>query len=253
MKRPLHVAVGYSYIRFSHPSQEKGDSLRRQTEAAESWCTRNNVHLDQTLSLRDRGVSAYKGDHRKNPDRHALAAFLNLVNEGKVPRGSFLIIENLDRLSREHLRPALTLLFNLIEAGVRVVQLKPVEAIYDDNAEPMQLMMAVMELNRGNSESRIKSERVGQAWGKKRDKLREDGTVLTKRLPAWIRERGGSLELVPGRAAVVRRIFEMAADGCGHSLIVKRLTAEAVPPFGDRVEVVENGRKRFKRAHGKEP
>ena len=26
--------IAYSYIRFSHPEQSKGDSLRRQTEAA---------------------------------------------------------------------------------------------------------------------------------------------------------------------------------------------------------------------------
>src|SRR5260370_787368 len=34
------------------------------------------------------------------------AGFLKLVEPGRVPRGSFLIIENLDRLSREHIQPA---------------------------------------------------------------------------------------------------------------------------------------------------
>src|SRR5918911_1432649 len=93
--------VAYSYIRFSTPEQRKGDSLRRQTEAAADWCRRNNVHLDTTTTLHDLGKSAYTGEHRKNPDRHALAAFLKLVEAGKVPRGSYLLIENLDRLSRE--------------------------------------------------------------------------------------------------------------------------------------------------------
>ena len=44
-----------------------------------------------------------------------------MVEQGKIPRGSYLIIENLDRLTREHIRPALTLLLNLIEHGIRVV------------------------------------------------------------------------------------------------------------------------------------
>jgi hypothetical protein len=44
--------------------------------------------LDTGLTLHDLGKSAYLGEHRKNPDRHALAAFLKLVETGKVPRGA---------------------------------------------------------------------------------------------------------------------------------------------------------------------
>ena len=162
------AAIAYSYVRFSTPEQSRGDSLRRQTEAAAAWCDRNDARLDASTTLHDLGKSAYKGAHLKNPDRNALATFLKLVEDGKVARGSFLVIESLDRLTREHIRPALTLLLNLIEAGVRVVQLKPVEVVYDDNVEPMTLMMALMELSRGNSESKVKSQRIGAAYKNKR-------------------------------------------------------------------------------------
>ena len=180
------TAVAYSYIRFSTPEQSRGDSLRRQTEAAQEWCDRNDARLDASTTLHDLGKSAFKGAHRTNPDRNALAGFLKLVEDGKVPRGSYLILESLDRLTREHIRPALTLLLNLIEAGVRVVQLKPVEVVYDDDVEPMTLMMALMELSRGNSESRVKSERIGAAYRNKRVKARE-------------------AELVPGRTHTAHR------------------------------------------------
>src|SRR5262245_16545955 len=93
--------LAYSYIRFSSPDQARGDSLRRQTEAAADWCRRHSARLDIATTLHDLGKSAYTGQHRKNPDRHALAAFLKLVESGKVPRGSFLVVESLDRLSRE--------------------------------------------------------------------------------------------------------------------------------------------------------
>ena len=83
-----------------------------------------------------------------------------MVEQGKIPRGSYLIIENLDRLTREHIRPALTLLLNLIEHGIRVVQIKPVEQVFGEDVEMFQLMLAIAELSRGNSESRIKSERT---------------------------------------------------------------------------------------------
>jgi hypothetical protein len=43
-------AVAFSYVRFSTPEQAKGDSLRRQGEAAARWCQRNGVRLDTSLS-----------------------------------------------------------------------------------------------------------------------------------------------------------------------------------------------------------
>src|SRR5262245_51791904 len=87
--------TAYSYIRFSSSQQSHGDSVRRQTLAAQAWCERNGVRLDEALTFRDLGKSAYLGEHRKNADRHALAAFLKLVQDDRVPRGSYLIIESL--------------------------------------------------------------------------------------------------------------------------------------------------------------
>src|SRR5262249_17346954 len=133
--------TAFSYVRFSHPDQARGDSLRRQTEAAAAWCQRNRVHLETATTLHDLGKSAYTGEHRKKPSRHALAAFLKLVEVGKVPRGSYLIIENLDRLSREHIQPALLLALSLLQAGVRIVQLKPAELIFDDKSDTLPVMM----------------------------------------------------------------------------------------------------------------
>jgi DNA invertase Pin-like site-specific DNA recombinase len=120
--------VAFSYIRFSTPEQAKGDSLRRQTTAA-GWCQRDGARLDQGTTLHDLGKSAYTGAHRQKPDRNALAAFLKLVEGGRVPRGSFLLIENLDRLSREHEVPACHLLTGILMAGVNVVQLSPYEML----------------------------------------------------------------------------------------------------------------------------
>jgi DNA invertase Pin-like site-specific DNA recombinase len=238
--KPSARPAAYSYVRFSSAEQRHGDSVRRQTADAQAWCDRNNARLDASTTLHDLGTSAFRGAHRKNPDRNALATFLKMVQDGKVARGSYLIIESLDRLTREHIRPALTLLLNLIEAGVRIVQLKPVEVIYDEDVEPMQLMMALMELSRGNSESRIKSERIGAAWVNKRAQALNgalNGKLLTRNLPAWVRiasvDRDRyTLELVPERAEAVARIFTLAASGLGMMRICQKLTEEGVPAFG---------------------
>jgi DNA invertase Pin-like site-specific DNA recombinase len=229
----MRSALAFSYVRFSTPEQRKGDSLRRQTEKVAEWCTKKRVTLDTSVTLHDLGKSAFTGKHRVNPDRNALAAFLRLVEDGRVPRGSFLIVEALDRLTREHVRPALTLLLNLIEAGVRVVQLSPAEAVYDEDVEPMALMMAVMELSRGHGESKRKSELIGPAWREKKAKAR-DGVVMTARTPGWLTVSPGreKFVVVPAAAAAVRSAFRLAADGYGIPSIVRRLTEDKVPAIG---------------------
>ena len=90
------VTKAFSYSRFSSPEQRKGDSLRRQVEASRKFAQAHGLELDEGLS--DIGISAYRGANRY---KGALARFLQLVREGKVPKGSFLLVESLDRLSRE--------------------------------------------------------------------------------------------------------------------------------------------------------
>jgi DNA invertase Pin-like site-specific DNA recombinase len=240
------AAVGYSYVRFSTPEQLKGDSLRRQTAAAREWCARHGVGLDETTTLHDLGRSAFTGAHRKNPDRHALAAFLKLVESGKVPRGSYLIIENLDRLTREDERAALRLWMDLLDAGVNIVQLKPETVFRHEKSDMFDIMRAVMELSRGHGESERKSELNGDSWrnkitmareskGKKQPPRKKDGRVtetITDCLPAWVEVRAGKKVLIPERAAVVRRIFHLAATGYGIGAVVTRLTEDKVPAWG---------------------
>lgn len=224
--------TAYSYVRFSSSEQAKGDSLRRQTEAAQDWCKRHRVVLDQGTTLHDLGQSAFLGEHRTNADRCALAGFLKLVEQKRIPRGSYLVIENLDRLSREHVQPALLLVLGLLQAGIRIVQLKPTEMVFDDASDMAPVMMMLVELARGHGESKMKSDRVGQAWRQKKQRARKDGCILTRRLPAWIEERAGKLHLIPARAAAVKYIFTLAASGYGLTAILKKLVQDKVRPFG---------------------
>jgi DNA invertase Pin-like site-specific DNA recombinase len=230
--RHAEPALAYSYLRFSHPEQAKGDSIRRQTELRDAWLARNNVRLDTSLTLEDRGVSGFRGKHRENPDKHGLAAFLQLVQQGKVARGSYLLIENLDRLSREEEVPACHLLTGILMAGIRIVQLSPSELVLTDKSNGFDIMRAVMDLSRGHGESEMKSKRNGAAWENKRRKAREQGTPTTSKTPSWLRLVEGEWKVLHEAAATVQRIFRMAADGHGIGVIAKRLNAEQVPAIG---------------------
>jgi len=110
----------YSYIRFSTPEQAKGDSLRRQLEQSEKYCKEHGLVLDDTLRLTDRGLSAYHGIHKT---KGMLGEFLKRVENGGIPEGSVLIVESLDRLSREEILTALNQFTGIIQAGIQLVTL----------------------------------------------------------------------------------------------------------------------------------
>src|SRR4051794_29948517 len=109
----------YSYVRFSTPEQMSGDSLRRQTELTKSYCDRNSLLLD-TSTMHDLGVSAFKGD---NAETGKLSAFLQAIKSGKVARGSKLIVENLDRLTRNEIGEALSLFISILKSGITIITL----------------------------------------------------------------------------------------------------------------------------------
>lgn len=89
------MKTAYSYVRFSTPEQEMGDSERRQVALATSYCARNALRLSET-AFADRGVSAFHGKHRENG---ALGRLLKHVQPGEV-----LLIEDCDALGRGRIR-----------------------------------------------------------------------------------------------------------------------------------------------------
>jgi DNA invertase Pin-like site-specific DNA recombinase len=123
--------TAYSYIRFSRAEQVKGDSQRRQYETTLAYCDRNNLVLDETLSLQDLGISAYRG---KNATQGALSAFIRAVESGTIPHGSTLIVESLDRLSRDQLGRAQSLILGILEQGITIVTLSPEREYTPDSA-----------------------------------------------------------------------------------------------------------------------
>src|SRR5262245_19177135 len=88
--------LAFSYLRFSSKKQGAGDSIRRQYELAEAWAKKIGIPLDTSLRI-DKGISAFKG---KNADIGSLGEFLRLVENGRIPKGSYLVVESLDRLTR---------------------------------------------------------------------------------------------------------------------------------------------------------
>ncbi len=224
----------FSYLRFSTPEQASGDSERRQIERARAWAKQRGISLDE--SFRDLGVSAHQGKHRKEG---ALAAFLALVVAGKIARGSFLVVENQDRLSRENPLEALELLARLVRSGVTIVDLSQGgREITEKNlsSDPAVLFTVVASAIRAHDESQRKSERVGAAWRRKKEIARETKKPLTSRCPGWLELRSGEFQPIPERVKVIKRIFAETIKGRGRRDIVAGLNRDKIPSFRPRKE-----------------
>lgn len=221
----------YSYRRFSTPEQMKGDSMRRQLELAESYANRHGLDLDQELSFDDPGLSAYRG---LNIESGHLGQFLYAAQSGLVEPGSYLLVENLDRLSRATPRKALRVLEDICDHGVTVVTLSDerkytAESLDDD---PMALLISILTFMRANEESALKSRRLKAAWENKRANARDK--PLTARAPAWLRldREKGVFDVLEDRAQIVRDIYRWTLEGTGQHSITERLNRGGVPVFG---------------------
>jgi len=148
----------YSYQRFSSTKQREGDSLKRQTDAAQVFCKQFGLHLVSTF--KDEGISGFKGKNFSNVS--ALGHFLKLVENGTIEKGSVLVVENMDRLSRQSILPCLSKFIDIMDQGVSVGVISQNKILDQTSitANPMELMLVLVEFARANNESETKSKRV---------------------------------------------------------------------------------------------
>ena len=156
----------YSYTRMSTDKQKAiGESDRRQIELSEQYCKQNNLEL--VTDYREiAGVSAFKG---LNAASGMLRAFINAVKEKQIEEGSFLLIENIDRLSRQPVLTSIELVQEIIRLNISIVtitdgQIYNTETLNENNGV---MFILVGGMQRANSESKTKSLRLKAVWQNK--------------------------------------------------------------------------------------
>ena len=221
----------YSYLRFSTPEQAQGDSFRRQTVLAEAYANANGLDLDTELRFADRGVSAFRG---QNAATGALMLFRRAIEDGKIETPCFLLVESLDRISRNVITEAQGLFLSIIGMGVTLVTLtdRKEYSKASINENQFDLIMALLVMIRAHEESATKSKRLLQAWVGKRERVARGEVLLTSKAPGWLKVIDGRIEVLEDRAAVVRRIFALTLEGQGKEAVSRTLNEEGVPPFG---------------------
>ena len=219
MQNPIRC---YSYIRFSTPDQALGHSLSRQMQLSRKYAEKHDFVLDESLSFQDLGVSAFNGIHRT---KGALGEFLQCVHSGQIPKGSVLLVESLDRLSREKVLEALSKFIEIIQNDIIVVTLSDgmeytKESVNDSFS---QLLISLTIMSRAHEESLMKSKRLSAAWEYKRNNISQK--KLTGRCPAWLELNDDKTEFIkiPNRCNAVKQIFYKKDDGKGTLRITREL------------------------------
>lgn len=218
------------YYRWSSTEQGRGSSLERQRNECCALAHRHGWRV--VGEIIDEGVSAFKGRHA---NAGALGGFVRDVEAGLHPDGVVLVVEKLDRLSREEPGRVFAWMLGLTEAGVTVATVDGDRRYGRGTFDMASIIEIVVKAQLSHEESAKKASRLAAAWAAKRGRLeRGEGGVMTARAPAWLAVEGNPPRFVvlEERAAVVRRIYEETVAGFGKHHIARRLNLECVPTFG---------------------
>lgn len=211
----------YSYRRFSSKKQSKGNSLERQTKASQEFANRNGWTLSDT-TFNDLGVSAFNGN---NVERGQLSDFLQAVQSGAIATPCVLIVESLDRVSRDKLSQALSTFQLLLMNNVTVATVSDNQIYTPEARDDLgSLMVAMVNLHRAHEESKVKSDRSIAAWDKARS-----GTTNRRggRAPWWLdKTSSGEYVVNEERANKVRKLFNMYLEGATRKEMVDFMVEE---------------------------
>lgn len=224
------------YSRWSSHEQSGTTSAPRQLGITEAFAKRQGWEIVERIQ--DEGVSAWNGANISTGRLGALIAQLEAEGGADV----VLVVEKLDRLSRQSPLQMLGWVQRACGTGLTIATADGLHLINTGrlDREAMALVPLIFEAFRGHGESQAKSERVSEAWQQKRDRR----APMTRQCPAWLtiavgatgykspENQTATYELIPERVEIVRRIFDMTANGYGKATIAGQLNKEGVPTWG---------------------
>ena len=211
----------HAYSRFSDPSQSAGDSLRRQQQQAAEFCKRRGWKLSD-LRFNDEGRSAFKADKQRKLDE-----FLKAIDDGRVKRGECLLVESVDRLSRKGIRQTQTLVNRILDAGISIAILTPIEKVYSPGTTDNDIGFAV-ELAAFAYQAACYSENLSYRLKQYGNKTRAayakgEASRISGNAPAWLEWDGKKWKAKPEAVTAIRYIFRRTIEGAGRRQLTREL------------------------------
>jgi hypothetical protein len=232
LDRPPHQTLAFIYIRFSTPKQEAGSSKDRQLEDVRAFIKR--MGWQEAEIIEDLGRSAWKGDHLK---RGNLGKFRARIDAGEIRRGSVIVVEEIDRLSRQQARVAQRWMEDVCDLGFQIATARNSKVYNKANLDEnlFSIMEILMKAQGAWDYVERLSHRVTRSYEKRLEQARIDNTPITTIGPAWLQgvREGAKVTWVriEDRVAVVIEIYELAAAGLAPWDIAKTLNQRGTPSF----------------------
>ncbi|MBE5213691.1 recombinase family protein [Pectobacterium sp. A535-S3-A17] len=201
----------YLYVRVSSDQQIQGDGLDRQEYMLINYFNDNAAiqGFDPQYELIiDEGRSAFKAEHLQ--ENAGLGKFFKQVKEGLIQPGSVLIVESLDRFSRENPFRCVEYISHLDKKQIELHDVD--KRLIISRRHSNSLTFATMIAERAYEESRLKSYRIRKGWDKRRRMAKEEGQYMIKNCPPWISIVNNKYE-VNDNAKIIREIFDLYLSG----------------------------------------
>ena len=197
------------------------------------FCAKNGLNLN--LQIVDDGKSASKAKHTE--EGAGLAKFLKDLKEGKIPP-CVLVVESLDRLSRQTVPIALEQFLGILNRGVEIVTLIDNQwyskKTLGEDSRP--LMMSLVYMMRAHDESAHKAYRLSEVWKRKRERAISNKTPISPICPGWLEYDKNKKEFkpIPERVRKVKVIFRLWNRGWGRHRIAQLFNLHKVPHWGKK-------------------
>jgi hypothetical protein len=235
------VAISYARVSTGTQATDDASGLERQELAIAAWL---RAHPDYELDREIRHVGSGAKAGR-------FEWFVDELQQGRLPRGTCLVVEKLSRFSREPVTKVLETLITLFNAGGAIAACElGGEVLTDFDGQNGSVFMLVGAVQRARGEWEERRDRALGAGAKKRRLIAEGAKPFKARAkgsrhatyPFWLSfdERSGQFNL-NDHAVWVRDIFLWAQE-IGAVAIAKRLKDRGI-------RQINNKRKAISAAH----
>lgn len=220
----------FSYIRFSSKKQSAengGSSVDRQAPIAERVAKEQGWIYRPEFNAQSLGVSAYAGDNVKT-----IQAIIAARKSEKIPAGSVLILEALDRATRLELDDAYQLIRSILKSGLEVyTDINKRHLTAESLNKATDVMLTVVELDAAFQYSDRLSNRSLGGLNKKISAIeRGEKVYMGGLMPSYIRGvENGKFVIDEKRMNLVKRIFGDYLEGKAMTRIACELNQENTP------------------------
>lgn len=211
-------AIGY--MRYSSRNQKGNTSIERQTDIINGVCKSKKLKLVKLYE--DTSKSAFRGTNLE----HDLGQLLKDVESGLIPSQTLLIIESLDRISRDKVAISQQIINRIFYAGVSIYTDSDSKTYDCLNPPITDIIILLVNLQRAHDESQLKSNRVVGSYPRRYEAALAKGPLINKNLPNWLdfdESTGRSVVNVKRKQQVLAMVDMYLNQGMGFNPLTDKI------------------------------